>query len=89
VTAASGRHFAVVAGTPSRPFLDGIAAALTTRWDIVAIPDDLSVSVEPIGRAEAVVTVHYNKSWPPAPNLRLLQVPGAGYDGIELAARQH
>ena len=61
-------------------------AAVVTPWDIVAIPDDLSASVELIGRADAAVTVHYGKTWPPAPRLRLLQVPGAGYDGIELAA---
>ena len=39
-----------------------------------------------IGRADAAVTIQYSKAWPAAPDLRLLQVPGAGYDGIEIAA---
>jgi len=84
--AAGARSLAVLVGAAVLPFRDGIDAAVTTPWDIVALPDDPSVSVELIGRADAAVTVHYGGTWPLAPKLRLLQVPGAGYDGIELAA---
>jgi phosphoglycerate dehydrogenase-like enzyme len=63
-----------------------MAAAVATPWDVVAIADDPSASVELIGRADAVVTSHFDRTWPPAPKLRLLQVPGAGYDRIDLAA---
>ena len=83
---AGARCLAVLVGAAVLPFRDGIEAAVAAPWDIVAIPDDPSVSVELIGRADAVVTIHYARTWPPAPKLRLLQVPGAGYDGIELAA---
>lgn len=86
MTCASGRRLAVLVGAAVLPFRDGIAAAVATPWDIVAIPDDLTESIELIAQADASITVHYRKSWPPAPKLRLLQVPGAGYDGIELAA---
>lgn len=86
MTVTGGRHLAVLVGAAVLPFRDGIAAAVATPWNIVAIPDDLSTSIERIGQADAAVTVHYGKSWPPAPKLRLLQVPGAGYDGIDLAA---
>lgn len=83
---ASGRHLAILAGAAVQPFRDRIAAAVATPWDVVAIPDDLSMSVELLGRADAAVIVHYGATWPPAPRLRLLQVAGAGYDGVELAA---
>ena len=79
-------RLAVLVGAPCAPFRDGLAAAVATAWEIVATGDDLAASAELIGGAEAIVTVHYGKAWPKAPNLRLLQVPGAGYDGIDLAA---
>ena len=82
----TARHLAVLVGTPVHPFRDGLAAAVVTPWDIVAIPDNPSASVELLGRADAVVSIHFGKMWPPAPKLKLLQVPGAGYDGIDLAA---
>jgi len=86
MSAANGRRLALLVGAACAPFRDGMAAAVTTPWDIVAIPDDLSVSTELFARADAAIAVHYNKSWPAAPGLRLLQVPGAGYDGIDVAA---
>ena len=86
MTRASGRHLAVLFGAAILPYRDGMEAAVATPWDIVSIPDDLSASVELIGRADAAIVVHYGKAWPPAPRLRLLQVAGAGYDGVDLAA---
>lgn len=83
---AGDRNLVVLAGAAVLPFRDGIEAAVATPWEVVAIPDDLSASAEFIGRADAAIAVHYGKIWPAAPKLRLLQVPGAGYDGIDLAA---
>ena len=80
------RHFAVLVGAPCAPFRDGLASAVETSWDIVTASDDLAASAEVIGRAQAIVTVHYGKAWPKAPDLELIQVPGAGYDGIDRAA---
>lgn len=80
------RRTAVLVGAAVHPFRDGMAAAVETPWDIVAIPDDLSSSVDLLARADAAITVHFTKAWPAAPKLELLQVPGAGYDGIDLAA---
>ncbi|MEO8302989.1 MAG: 2-hydroxyacid dehydrogenase [Betaproteobacteria bacterium] len=82
----AGRHLAILAGTAVLPFRDGIAAAVTTPWDVVAIPDDLSTSVAVIARADAAVTGHYDATWPTAPRLKLLQVAGAGYDRIDIKA---
>jgi phosphoglycerate dehydrogenase-like enzyme len=77
---------AVLVGAACAPFRDGMAAAVTTPWDIVATNDDVTASADLVSGADAIVTVHYGKEWPRAPKLELLQVPGAGYDGIELAA---
>ena len=85
MTRANAR-LAVLVGASCAPFRDGVAAAVATPWDIVSISDDLSASSELIGRADAAIAISYSKAWPPAPSLRLLQVPGAGYDGIEIAA---
>jgi len=86
MTAASGRRLAVLVGTSCAPFREGVAATVATPWEIVSVSDDLSATSELIGRADAAITISYGKAWPAAPSLRLLQVPGAGYDGIELAA---
>ena len=37
-----------------------------------------------LGGADAIVTMRYDRTMPPAPSLRLLHVGGAGYDGIDL-----
>ena len=82
---ANRRRLAVLVGAPCAPFRDGVAAAVATPWDVVSISDDLAASAAVIGRADAAITIQYGKSWPPAPNMRLIQVPGAGYDGIDVA----
>ena len=46
MTGAGGRRVAILAGTAVLPFRDGIAAAVATPWDVVAVPDDLSTSIE-------------------------------------------
>src|SRR5262245_36640093 len=86
MTAVSGQRLAVLVGASSAPFRDGVAATVATPWDIVSITDDLSASTELVGRAYVAVTTHFGKAWPSAPNLRLLQVPGAGYDRIDIEA---
>ena len=85
MSGATVRRLAILVGASCAPFREGVAAAVATPWEIVSISDEPSESAELIGRAEVAVTVHYNEAWPSAPNLRLLQVPGAGYDGIDLA----
>jgi phosphoglycerate dehydrogenase-like enzyme len=80
------RRLAVLIGAPCAPFRDGMAAAVETPWEFAVTADDPAGSAELIGRADAIVTVHYGKGWPRQSNLKLLQVPGAGYDGIDLAA---
>jgi phosphoglycerate dehydrogenase-like enzyme len=79
-------RLAVLVGAACAPFRDGMAAAVTSPWEIVATGDDLAAAAPHIGGAHAIVTVHYGKTWPKAPKLELLQVPGAGYDGIDVGA---
>jgi phosphoglycerate dehydrogenase-like enzyme len=77
----------LVVGGSALPFRDGIAESVATPWDVVAVPpDDTSGYEELISRADAAITGRYSASWPASPNLRLLQVPGAGYDGIDVGA---
>jgi phosphoglycerate dehydrogenase-like enzyme len=80
------KRLAIMVGNSVLPFRDRIAATVATPWDVVAIPDDLSMSVDLIGRADAAVSGQFDGTWPATPRLRLLQVAGAGYDRIDLAA---
>jgi len=86
MSGASRKNLALVAGGSAAPFIDGVAAAVDTPWEVIGIPDDTSGHAELIARADAAITGRYAASWPAAPRLRLLQVPGAGYDGIDVNA---
>ena len=58
---------------------------LQTDWKIRTCnpknPDDDYASA--MHNARAMLTMFYRGEEPPAPNLELLQVPGAGYDGVD------
>lgn len=60
---------------------------LTTAWEIVVAdhtdPARFSAALE---SADAVVSMDWPASYPPAPLVRLLQLPGAGLDGIDFDA---
>ena len=71
-------------GSGTAPFLDGLKTALTTPWEVVQISDDLGSQAAVFARATAAVSSRFDETWPKTPNLQLLQVPGAGYDGIDL-----
>jgi phosphoglycerate dehydrogenase-like enzyme len=51
--------------------------------DYSAAPNEKSTA---LAEAEAVVCVRYDRELPPAPNLRLVQVPGVGVDEIDVDA---
>lgn len=82
----AGKPLAVLVGASVGQFRDRIAARVETAWDVVAIDDHVAASADLVARADAAVTNFYTAAWPAATRLRLLQVPGAGYDGISLAA---
>src|SRR5258707_3714943 len=68
--------------------VDALRPLLASEWRIVPVPDDADRATVAAAfvEAEAIFTHRFNSELPPAPRLRLLQVPGAGYDPIDLAA---
>jgi phosphoglycerate dehydrogenase-like enzyme len=60
---------------------------LTTDWTIeVADSADEAEMARKLAGADAMVSMDWPAAMPPAPRLRLLQLPGAGTDGIDFAA---
>ncbi len=53
---------------------------------MIPLPDDAGREevAGVLARVPAIVTMRYDRSMPAAPHLRLLQVGGTGYDGIDL-----
>lgn len=72
-----------------RPYNDGreelLARFLTTTWTVQPAEDGAALA-EALADAEAVVSMSWSAAAPPAPRLRLLQLPGAGLDAIDFAA---
>jgi phosphoglycerate dehydrogenase-like enzyme len=59
---------------------------LQTPWTIeVADPDDPRDMAQKLLGADAMISMSWKKSMPPAPRLRLFQLPGAGTDDIAFA----
>lgn len=58
--------------------------ALETEWEIVSRPDrvDSADFADLLSEADAMVSMRWFEQWPLAPRLRLLQLPGAGYDDV-------
>lgn len=65
-----------------------LRSGLTTEWELEIIEDlgDAARLTAALARADAVVAQRYLASFPPAPGLRLVQVHGAGYDLVDMAA---
>jgi phosphoglycerate dehydrogenase-like enzyme len=79
---------ALFLGEAARPFHDRVPPLLATAWRTVLVTPEASEAERRalLAEATAVVATHYGAAPPDAPALRLVQVPGAGYDGIELTA---
>jgi phosphoglycerate dehydrogenase-like enzyme len=67
---------------------DDLRARLATKWRVVPVPEGAgrAAIAEAFAEADAIFTHHFDGGLPPTPRLKLLQVPGAGYDPIDLAA---
>ena len=67
---------------------DALRPLLASEWRIVPVPEgsDRATVTAAFAEADAIFTHRFNSELPPAPRLKLLQVPGAGYDPIDLAA---
>ncbi len=79
---------AVLIGPSSHPYRAGLASAVTTHWAFADVdgPLDGAAVARAIADADAAVSIAWTRAMGPAPRLRLVQVPGAGYDGVDLAA---
>lgn len=68
---------------------DKLAAFLTTPRDILALPREAAHSAEhdhAIGPDDVVISLRFSRKGGAAPDFRLLHVPGAGLDGIDMAS---
>lgn len=77
---------AVVIGNLTMGYTDEVRAALKTPWTIVEMPDGAPGLAEALADADAALTTGWSAATPAAPKLKLLQVSGAGTDGIDFAA---
>jgi phosphoglycerate dehydrogenase-like enzyme len=61
---------------------------LKTLWEIVAVPDDAPPArlAAALAEIDAAIVIAWKPGMPESPKLRLLQVPGAGYETLDLAA---
>ena len=61
---------------------------LDETWEVVALPDaaDAAALEAALRDADAIIAFAIERDLPPTPRLRLVQVTGAGYDRIPLAA---
>ncbi|MFV0490876.1 MAG: 2-hydroxyacid dehydrogenase [Pseudorhodobacter sp.] len=74
-------------GANAKTFLPGFADLLDTPHDLLPLSDTLfeTGETEALASADVVIGVHYSADFPEL-SARLYQVPGAGYDGIDIAA---
>ena len=65
-----------------------LEAKLQTPFTIVSLLDGEhpEVIARELADADAMITLHYDRTFPPAPRLKLLQAAGAGVDRIAFAA---
>jgi phosphoglycerate dehydrogenase-like enzyme len=79
---------ALLMGPAVHPFRAGLEKMLTTDWELVetGAAMDAPDVVRGLADADAAIGISLTRAAPASPKLRLLQVPGAGYDGIDLAA---
>jgi phosphoglycerate dehydrogenase-like enzyme len=63
--------------------LDSVRCLLATRWQwVVADHRDREAFAAALADADALISMTWSAAEPPAPRLRLLQLPGAGTDGV-------
>jgi len=75
-------------GANALTFRDGFETLLDRPHDIAEVPDD---PISPAARAayeaaDVIIGIRFSSALPRPDGLKLYQVPGAGYDGIDVAA---
>ena len=74
-------------GAESRDRIPTLKANLTTSWsiDVWLEEQGQEAFAAHLGECDAMVSMRWPRDWPRAPRLALLQLPGAGYDGVDFA----
>ena len=81
----------VFVGDETATFTDGFAALLREPADIAVVSSALESDAEraTFAAADVIVANRFSATLPHPARLRLLHVPAAGYDGIDMAAVPH
>src|SRR6478672_5996043 len=75
-------------GTLIHHLKDLFLAKVKTAWDVERFfeEDPREDFARALAKADVLVSIVWNPTYPPAPNLKLIQLPGTGYESIDLAA---
>lgn len=73
-------------GANASTFHPGFAELLSDQHDLVLLPDQLNSNTdrEEYANADVIMGIKFDGTFPRPRNLKLYQVPGAGYDGISI-----
>tara|TARA_R110000751_G_scaffold96505_4_gene188304 strand:- start:2465 stop:3448 length:984 start_codon:yes stop_codon:yes gene_type:complete len=73
-------------GENAATFHPGFAEALDRQHDLVLLPDNLESDAarDDYCTADVIIGIKFDRDTPKPRNLKLYQVPGAGYDGIDV-----
>lgn len=73
-------------GANASTFYPGFAELLDAKHELVLLPDHLGSEAdrETYATADVIIGIKFDDSFPSPRNLKLYQVPGAGYDGIRV-----
>ncbi|WP_417833044.1 2-hydroxyacid dehydrogenase [Thalassospira xiamenensis] len=74
-------------GANASTFHPGFAELLDAAHELVLLPDHLGSEAdrEAYATADVIIGIKFDDSFPTPRNLKLYQVPGAGYDGIRVS----
>jgi phosphoglycerate dehydrogenase-like enzyme len=75
-------------GTLIHHLADLFLAKVKTPWSVQRFfeEDPREDFARALADADVLISMAWNAGFPPAPRLKLIQVPGTGYEGIDLAA---
>lgn len=65
-----------------------LLAKVTTSWQVERVleGDPEAELAQALADADVLISMNWNAAFPPAPKLKLIQVAGTGYEGIDFAA---
>jgi phosphoglycerate dehydrogenase-like enzyme len=79
---------ALLIASESTPYVDVLRSKLRTAWNLVCL-DGYSPAEPPsphFATADALIAIRFDKSYPPMPQLKLLQAPATGLNAVQFEA---